>query len=428
MRMIKARVVKAVVMALPAMMLAVGGVGTALTVNGVLSTPAHAADKKSEKQLGTKVGKPLKEVLELAQQKKFKEAMAKLKEVQAIPGKTPFEEYKVNEIVAYVASNLGDSATVSKALEATLDSGELSPAETKQRLAQLTQSYSDAKNYPKAIQFGNRYIKEFGNDPNVLLWLVVSYYSQKDYPNTIDSVQNLIRTSTQAGQPVKKEWLEVLRDSQVNAGRTADAQATLEQLVAKYPSPAYWSTILVGIQNKGGNSDRKSLEIQRLKMVTNSLKDSDYVDMAQTALALGFPGDAKAILEKGFNSKILGNGASKDRETRLLNMAQEKSAAELKELPQFEKATAATPDSEDDLKIGETYVSYGQYDKGIEIIKRSLQKGNLKSEDEAQLQLGIAYYGAKRNSDAVAAFKAVPADSKLAVLARLWVLHVQSGK
>lgn len=411
-------------MALPAMMLAVGGAGTVLTVNGLLSTPAHAAEKKAQ-QISTKVGKPLKEALDLAQQKKFKEAMTKAKEAQAIPGKTAFEEYKVNEIVAYIAVNLQDGATAAKAWEATLDSGQLSPAEKKQRLDQLTKVYYGSKNYNKAIQYGQRYTKEIGADTEIQLLIAQSHYLQQDYPQTIDATQALIRTANQSGQTVKKEWLDLLMDSQMKAGKDADAQATLEQLLAKYPSPLYWNNMFIYVQNQGGNSDRKNLEVYRLKMLTNSLKDSDYVDMAQLALALGFPGDAKTVLDKGFANKVLGTGTQKDRETRLLNLANENSAKDKKGLAAFEKEAVADANGEADLKLGEAYESYGEHEKAIEIIKRAIKKGGLKSPDEAQLQLGIALYNAKRTSEAIAAFKAVPADSKLGSIARLWIIYAQ---
>jgi tetratricopeptide (TPR) repeat protein len=183
--------------------------------------------------------------------------------------------------------------------------------------------------------------------------------------------------------------------------------------------------MFIYVQNQGGTSDRKSLEVYRLKMLTNSLRDSDYVDMAQLALALGFPGDAKTILDKGFSNKVLGTGANKDRETRLMNLAQENSTKDQKTLAQFEKEAIASTNGEGDLKLGEAFASYGDYDKAIEAIKRALKKGGLKSPDEAHLQLGIAYFQAKRTSDAISEFKAVPADSKLASVARLWIIYAQ---
>jgi len=253
-----------------------------------------------------------------------------------------------------------------------------------------------------------------------------AYYLQKDYPQAITATQTLVRTAEQAGQPVKKEWLDLQRSAQQLAGRDEDAAATLQVLLAKYPSPEYWRDTFIIEQNKGKGSDRKSLEILRLKMMTGSLKDSDYVEMAQLALATGFPGDAQMILEKGFANKVLGTGPNKDRENRLLAKAQTDSAADLKELPAFEKEAAAKPTGDADIKLGQAYASYGEYDKGIEAMKRGLKKGGLKAEDEARLLLGIAYFNAKNKSDAIAQFKAVPADSKLASVARLWIIYANS--
>ncbi len=420
------RIIKAVAISLPALMLTVGQISAVYTVSGALSAAAYAADKK-EKQVSTKVGKPLKEALELAQAKKFKDAMEKVQEAQAISGKTAYEEYKLNEILAYVAVNLQDYATATKAYEATLDSGELSPADMKQRLDQLTKISYSAKNYAKAIQFGNRYLKDVGPDTQIAVLVAQSYYLQKDYAQTIDASQTLLRIAKQTDQPVKEEWLKLLWSSQHLSDRDDDALATLEQLLAKYPSAEYWRDIFIPLQNQGGGSDRKNIEIYRLKMLTGVLKDVEYVDMAQLALALGFPGDAKNVLEKGFSNKMLGVGAAKDREAKLLARAKSDSVADQKALPATEKEASAAATGEAVFKLGEAYASYGEFDKGIELMKRGLKKGGLKSEDEAHLQLGVAYLGAKHNADAISEFKAVSADSKLSYLARLWIIYAQSG-
>jgi hypothetical protein len=298
----------------------------------------------------------------------------------------------------------------------------------KQRLDQLTKIYYQAKNYPKAIQFGNRYLKDVGPDSEIALLVAQAYYLQKDYPHTIEATESLLKIANQAGQPAKEEWLKLLMSSQHEANRDADAMATLELLLAKYPSAAYWRDIFVYLQNEGGSSDRKSMEMYRLKSMTGVLRDSEYVEMAQLAMALGFPGDAKNILEKGFNNKILGTGATKDRENRLMALAQTNSATDQKGLPTFEKEAIAAANGDPDIKLGEAYASYGEYDKAIEAMKRGLKKGGLKATDEAHLQLGVAYLGAKRNSDAVSEFKAVAADSKLAHLARLWIIYAQNAK
>ena len=239
---------------------------------------------------------------------------------------------KINEVTTFVAATCGDTAAAGKAIEAMVDSPESTPETRKRQLDQLTKFQYGAKNYDKAIQYGNRYLKDVGPDIDIAVVIAQSYYLKKDYPQAITATQALIRTAEQAGQPAKKEWLDLLRSSQQLAGKDDDAAATLAILLAKYPSPEYWRDTFIIEQNKGKSSDRKSMEMLRLKMLTGVIKDSDYVEMAQLAFALGFPGDAKMILEKGFANKTLGTGANKDRENRLLAKAQTDSAADQKAL------------------------------------------------------------------------------------------------
>lgn len=418
------RIIKALVLSVPAAALNVSGLGAVVALTGSMAaTSAYAAAK--DKQVSAKVGKPLKEALDLANAGKLKDALAKAQEASSAPGKTPYDDYKVNEVMAYIAVKLGDYATAAKAYESTLQSGELPADQVKERISQLTKMYYQLNNYPKAIQYGSQYLKDGGNDTMVALLVAQAYYQQKDYPKAIDASQTLIKMANQAGQPVKEEWLQLLMNCQIRAEKEDDAVVTLEQLVTKYPSQQYWKSLLSYVQTHGASSDRKNLEVYRLKYVNGVLTDSEYVDMAQLSMALGFPGDAKTVLEKGFSTKVLGVGANKDRENRLLKLAIDNSTTDQKSLPAFEKEASAAANGDNDVKLGLAYASYGNNDKAIEAISRGLKKGNVKAPDEAHLMLGIAYVNAKRTADAISEFKAVPADSKLAGVARLWIIQAK---
>lgn len=418
------RKLKALVLALPSLALLGGQVGVGMAVGTAFVAPAYAAEKQT---VSAKVGKPLKEAKDLAQAKKFKEAMAKVKEAQAVPGKTPYEQNVINEFLAYLAMSSGDYAGAANAYEATLSSGQLSAQQQKQRLDQLVKLYYQAKNYPKVIQTGNRYLKEVGPSVDVGLLIMQSYYVQKDYPHSIEAAQSLIKMASQTGQPVKEDWLKLLMSSQYSLNKDEDRIATLEQLLQRFPSPAYWQDMLTYVQSSA-SGDRQNLEVYRLKSATGVLKPKEYVDMAQLAMAIGFPGDAKNILDKGFSSKVLGVGPSKDREARLLNLANTQVAADQKSLPEQDKEARASASGDADVKLGESYMTYGDYAKAIEAIKRGLTKGNVKAPDEANLHLGMAYLASKHNADAIKAFKAVPANSKLSRVARLWVIQAQNAK
>ncbi|MDB6062853.1 MAG: hypothetical protein JWM78_2956 [Verrucomicrobiaceae bacterium] len=420
------RVIKALILSLPTIGFISSGVVATVALNTFATTAVYAA--KADQQISAKVGKPLQEALSLAQGGKLKEAMAKVQEAGAVSGKTPVEEFKVNEVTAFIAVKLGDYNTAAKAYEATLQSGQLPADQAKDRVNQLVKLYYQLNNYPKAIQYGSQYLKDGGTDTSIAVLVAQAYYQQKDYAHGVEAAQNLIRMASQAGQPVQEPWLQLLMNCQVNSGKEDDAVSTLEQLVAKYPSKQYWTQLLGYVQTHGGSSDRKNLEVYRLKLANNLLKDSEYVDMAQLAMALGFPGDAKNVLDKGFSEKVLGTGANKDRETRLLNLAQTNSAADQKSLPAFDKEASAAANGDSDVKLGEAYLSYGDSAKAIEAIKRGIKKGNVKAVDEANFQLGLALLDAKQSSEAVAAFKSVPADSKLASVARLWIVYINGKK
>ncbi len=413
------RLVKALVLSLPVVGMTAGFVA----LNTVAVPPAYAAD---EKKVSAKVGKPLQEAMQLAKSKDFKGAMAKLGEARAAAKKGSFDEYKVNEITSYVAFNTGDTTTAVKALDSNLDSAEATAEDKKRILDQLAKFEYQSKDYPSAIKYGQRYLKDVGSNLDIALLVAQAYYLEKDYPQAISATQSLIRMANQAGQTEKKEWLDLLRSAQQLSGKDEDAAATLQALLVKYPSPEYWRDTFIIEQNKGRGSERKSLETLRLKMLTGVLKDSEYMDMAELAFASGFPGDAKMILEKGFANKVLGVGPTKDRENRLLAKAQTDSAADQKSLPAFEKEAGAMASGDADVKLGYAYATYGDYEKGIEAIKRGLKKGKLKAEDEAHLLLGVTYFNAKKTSDAIAQFKAIPADSKLSSIAKLWIIYANS--
>jgi hypothetical protein len=70
-------------------------------------------------------------------------------------------------------------------------------------------------------------------------------------------------------------------------------------------------------------------------------------------------------------------------------------------------------------------MSFGENDKAVAAIRSGIAKGNLKSADEATLELGIAELRAKHTADAERAFTKVSSSSNpgYARLGRLWALH-----
>lgn len=414
----KVNVLKAVAMVLPMM---TAGVGTAVVGSGLLAFSAPAAHAAAKQQVSAKVGKPLAEAQGLAQAKKFKEALAKVKEAQAISGKSAYETTVINEFLAYVLINLGDYTGAAKAYEDTLASGMVAPAQMEQRLKTIIQLNYQSKNYAKVQSFGQRYLKEVGPNADITLLMAQSYYIQKDYANAAKVTETLIKQS--GGKP-KEDVLKLLMSCQHNLNQRDKVIVTLEQLLTLYPSDGYWKDMFAYLQTQPGLTDRANLEIYRLKNEVAGLDNEELVEMAELSMALGVPGDALAALQKGFDGGVLGKGADAARENRLLQLAKTNSAEDRKSLPALDTESRSAPNGEASVKLGEAYMSYGDHAKAVEAITRGISKGGLKSADEAQLHLGMALAKLKRNKEALAAFNAVPATSKLQKVAKLWTIRL----
>jgi len=416
------RTLKALVLALPALTMT-GEAVSVFAVGAMLAAPAYAA----KNTVSAKVGKPLKEAQDLVKAGDLKGALAKVKEAQAISGKTPYETKTVNEFLAFVAIKQNDFSTAARAYEDLL-SGSPDPAQTAQRLKVLTQLNYQTKNYGKAVQFGNRYLKEVGGDVDIALLVAQSHYIQKDYTNTITSTQELIKIAQAKGQPVKENWLQLQMSSYHNLNRDKEAVAVLEKLLVSFPSKRYWKDMLTIVQTSGAMNDRGRVELYRLKRAADVLDPDEIVEMAEMSMAIGLPGDAKSVLEFGFDSKKIGVGNSKERENRLLAKARADSAEDMKALDTQAKQAAAAASGDLDTKVGEAFASYGQYDKAVEAISRGIKKGGVVAVDEAYLHLGQALYAQKKYPEAIKAFKSVEADSKLAQFAKLWAILADNNK
>lgn len=390
-----------------------------LTGTTVLTLLASSPAVAAQPQVSAKVGKPLQEAQKLAQQKKFKEAMAKVKEAAAVSGKSDYEQKVVNEFTAFVAVNSGDYATAAKAYEATLASPLLTKEELPQRLQVLTQLSYQLKQYDKVETFANRYLKEVGYSAEIALMLGQAQYLQKNYAAAETTMAELIKRSNTP----KEEWLKLLMSCQHQQDKREAVIATLEKLLARYPSKSYWSDIIAYVQATPGNNDRANLEIYRIKQQTAGLEADEYMEMAELGLALGQYGEALAVLQSGFDSGVLGKGGANGREHRLLALAKSQAAEDRSGLPALAKEAAAAKGGEALVRVGEAYLNYGQYVEAEQAIVDGLARGSVKSQDEAHLHRGIALLKQKKSADAIKEFQQVAKGSPLNRVARLWVLY-----
>ena len=377
-----------------------------------LAPLAYAADT-----VRAEVGKPLQEAQKLTASGKHKEALAKLREADNIGGKTPFETYQIERVRASAAAAAGDNDAAIRAFEFLINSNRLAAAEAPKFTQGLAGFYYRAKDWPKAITWINRSLKD-GENAQMRALLIQTYYVSGNYAAAAKELQANGRASSE-------EQLQMLANIQLKQNDKAGYVNTLEKLAGSYPKSSYWADLLNRVSGKPGFSDRLSLDVWRLKMVNGLLtKPADYMEMAQLALQAGNPAEALKIVEQGYKKGALGTGTDAARHQRLKDLANKTLADNAKNAATAEAELIKLKDADGLAALGFAQVSNGAADKGLALMNQAIKMGGLKRPDETKLHLGIAYANAGKKANALSAFKTVQGTDGAADLARYWVLNL----
>jgi len=372
--------------------------------------------------------KQLKAAQEAMEAKKYQEALNKLHEVQGIPGKSPYDQYLVDEMLGYIAVRTKDYPEAARALEAGLNSPYFDKAEAAQRINALAQVNYALKNYDKAIDFGTRATKSGSADDEMYTLVSQAYYLKGDNRGTKRFVESYVDDLLKRGATPKEQYLQLIMSACTKLEDADCVTHTLERLVAYYPKPEYWQNLLYSLFQSKDQNDKSMLHLYRLASEVDVLKrPEDYTEMAQLAIEQGSPGEAERILEKGFQKKIFPDARSQDKNKRLLASAKQRAAVDLASLAKVDQDAAADGSGAKDVSVGLAYLSYQKYDKAVAALNRGLTKPGVRNEPEARLLLGIAQLEAGEKEDAIKTFKSVKGDPKFERLANLWNLHARQA-
>jgi tetratricopeptide (TPR) repeat protein len=407
-------------------LLAALGIGAFVLGGAALPSVALAADEKPK--VSKPVAKPLQAAKEAMDAKKYEEGLAKLKEVEAIPNKTPYDEYLMNELYGFGYVRTNQYAEAAKALEAGLKAGFLDPGDVPNRVKALAQVNYQIKNYDKAIEFGNQALKSGAADDDMYTLVAQAYYIKGDFTGTEKFVDGYVDDQVKAGRQPKEQTLQLLMSSCVKQDDQDCTTRALEKLVSWYPKPDYWQNLLYSMFQQQGQTEKSLLHVYRLASEVDVLKrPDDYTEYAQLAIEAGSPGEAETILEKGLQKNVFTDARALDKNKRLLESAKKQAASDKAGLPKIASDAASAKTGDKDVSVGLAYLGYKEYDKAVEALERGLGKPGVQNEAEARLLLGIAQLGAGKKDDAQKAFKAVKGDPKLERLANLWSLHARQA-
>jgi tetratricopeptide (TPR) repeat protein len=378
-----------------------------------------AADQPT---VSNKLAKPLKAAQDAMAAKNYDEAMAKIKEAQALPEKTPYDNWVINTFLLKVYAAKQDMASEVPVIESLAQSQYTTPDQKKIYLKSVAQYYYQTKDYNKALETANEAVKAGAADNDVMGLIARSQYLTGKYKDAAVTMQDIVGKQEKPDE----DSLKLLWQFCDKAGDKAGAAKAVEKLVAYYPKPEYWANALASLANADTKDGHLQLNVYRLMLDVGVLKRGiDYSDMAELSLDQGYPGETQSVLQRAFSENVFTEQRDKDRYQHLLDGAKQRAAADLASLPKQEQDAAAAPQGDKLVQVGAAYMSYGQNDKAIAAITKGVAKGSLKYPDEANLLLGIAQLRSHNASDAQRSFEKVGGSSNpgYARLGKLWALH-----
>lgn len=373
------------------------------------------------------VGKPLQAAQEMIKAGKFREALAKVREADAVGGKTAAESTMVERMRLAAASGAGDADTAARAFEAV--SGSVAGPDKLRMIESIAGSYYRAKEYAKAQQWYARYFKEGGTSSANRTLMIQTQYLSGDLAGASKELMAEIQGAERAGAVPAEDRINLLMNAAVKQKDVNGETFALERLVTYYPKKEYWATLMSRLQSKPTFSDRLSLDTYRLSLATGSMSTaSDYSELAQLALQAGSRAEAKQVIDKGFAAGVLGVGPQAERDKRLRDLVNKRIDEAKKTEADDEKAALAAKEGNELMTIGLNRVFEGQKAKGLQLMQQGFAKGGLKRPEDAKLHFAIAQLNAGENAKAQAILKTVSGNDGTGDLARLWALYARRTK
>ncbi|MDG5494776.1 tetratricopeptide repeat protein [Niveispirillum sp. BGYR6] len=397
---------------------------SAATVMALAVLPALAAISVSPE-----VGTPLKAAGEALAKKRYDQAVKEVEKAAAVKSITPDEKWAVEQMRAAIYKAQGQFDKAAIAFEAAIKLVPLPPDQQAGALETLSQLWYRHGDYAKSAAFGEKALAAGARSDGFRQMLAEAYYRSKNFAKSSKLAQAMVTEAQAAGRKPDAHMLQLLAASEFGTGNTDGYIKTLRQQLAAQSSRDNWQRLFDAMEKQKPIPDRLDMDWIRLKLAADAYENPDsYTEAAQRAAAEGTPGEAVTILDKGWQSGLLGQpGPKLERQERLRAYVREQADAQKKAIDEQQRQAIAAKDANALAKVGMARAMLGQLDQGIDLLQQAL-KGKPRLPARTRLWLGMLYYKAGQPKLAEQTLAAIPADSDEARLSTLWPLLAQGKR
>ncbi len=380
--------------------------GAAMTT---LAPQATAAERVSRA-----VGEPLSEAQKLMNAGDMQGALAKVKEAQAAPDHSAYDDYVINRFLAAVQAGLKNFREAAVAFDAAIASPEFAGQANADKAAVLHDAMivsSNLQQWQKVVTYSQQLAPLQPLDDRMLAIAAIAYYNLKDAQHAQEFAQRSADAAKAASRPVDPAVSQILTQGLAQSNPAA-AQQMLEQAVTQTNAPDDWRRLISLTMNTPGMEVVFALDLYRLMYLTRSLQADDAKTAGEYANlpAVKYYGDAVKFLQSIGGPTLAKAQANATKDKAIFNAA---------------IAAAKRGSGADALTIAEGAYGFDRYAEAEELARAAAAKGRLKEAAEAQMLIGMSQVAQGKYADAVQTFNAIKGKPAAVKVAHLWSLYAQ---
>jgi tetratricopeptide (TPR) repeat protein len=205
---------------------------TAVTCSASFALSDTAGPTTNVPRVSPALAAPLRAAQDALQAKppKLEEAVAKLKEAEGDPKKTPYDEHVINALAGSAYARLNDYPDAEKAFEAQVGDGFTDTADLPRLLKAVAQINYQLKNYAQAAEFGNRALNESVDDDQLYTIVSEAHYLNGQHDAVRELLGKRIESLESQGRDVPQQYFQLIVSSCVKLQDSACVTAYSKRL------------------------------------------------------------------------------------------------------------------------------------------------------------------------------------------------------
>lgn len=293
-------------------------------------------------------------------------------------------------------------------------------------LFSMAQLFMILEDYSQTIAYIDRWAatQQGGMPAKANLIKAQAYYQLKDYQSSLTAISQAIAIEETAGNEVKESWYILQRADYYELNQTKDVVTVLEKLVRLFNKPEYWVQ-LGGMYGEIGEEEKQLAIMEAAQQQGYVTRKSDVKMLAQLYFYNGAPVKAANLMTHAMDKGVLDKDV---KNLEFLAQAWSSSKDADKAIPVLVAAADIAQDGNFEQRLGEIFMNKDNYAEAVKYTQKAFEKGELKSQGNAYLVLGMAYFNMKQYDAAIEAFNGAKDVKESKRMASQWLAYVERTK